>query len=85
MKDIKTHPEDVIDSLKDKKKKNVLNNVPLKTVTGATSKVGKLQEQLENEAYKLEYVNWERDGRMRDETLESNLRVAFKFHILQLL
>ena len=42
MKDIKTHPEDVIDSLKDKKKKNVLNNVPLKTKTGATSEVGKL-------------------------------------------
>ena len=31
MKDIKTHPEDVIDSLKDKKKKDVLNQVPLKT------------------------------------------------------
>ena len=44
MKDIKTHPEDVIDSLKDKKKKNVLNNVPLKTKPGATSEVGKLQE-----------------------------------------
>ena len=25
----------------------------------------------------MEYVNWERDGRMRDETLESNLRVAY--------
>ena len=73
MKDIKTHPEDVIDSLKDKKKKNVLYNVPLKTKTGATSEEGKLKEQLENEAFKLEYVNRERDGRLRDETLESNL------------
>ena len=77
MKDIKTHPEDVVDSLKDKKKKNVLNKEPLKTSTGATSEEGKLKEQLENEAYKLEYVNRERDGRMRDETLESNLRVAY--------
>ena len=53
------------------------NKEPLKTKTGATSEEGKLQEQLENEAYKLEYVNRERDGRMRDETLESNLRVAY--------
>ena len=37
MKDIKTHPEDVIDSLKDKKKKNVLNQTKLKTKTGATT------------------------------------------------
>ena len=77
MKDIKTHPEDVVDSLKDKKRKDVLNQVPLRTVTGATSEEGKLKEQLENEAYKLEYVNRERDGQMRDETLESNLRVAY--------
>ena len=77
MKDIKTHPEDVIDSLKDKKKKNVLNQTALKTKTGATTDEGKLKEQLENEAFKLEYVNQERDGRLRDATLESNLRVAY--------
>ena len=48
MKDIKTHPEDVIDSLKDKKKKNVLNQTMLKTKTGATTDEGKLKERLEN-------------------------------------
>ena len=53
-----------------------LNQILLKTKTGAKSDEGKLKEQLENEAFKLEYVNRERDGRMRDETLESNLRVA---------
>ena len=57
MKDIKTHPEDVIDSLKDKKKKNVLNRTTLKTKTGTTTDEGKLKERLENEAFKLEYVN----------------------------
>ena len=31
MKDIKTHPEDVIDSLKDKKKKDVTSHVSLQT------------------------------------------------------
>ena len=41
MKDIKTHPEDVVDSLKDKKKKDVLNKEPLKTKTGATTAIGK--------------------------------------------
>ena len=46
MKDIKTHPEDVIDSLKDKKKKNVLNQTTLKTKTGATTDEDKLKERL---------------------------------------
>ena len=77
MKDIKTHPEDVIDSLKDKKKKNVLNQTMLKTKTGATTDEGIMKERLENEAFKLEYVNQEHDGRLRDETLESNLHVAY--------
>ena len=39
MKDIKTHPEDVIDSLKDKKKKDVLNKSKMKTATGAKTDV----------------------------------------------
>ena len=43
MKDIKTHPEDVIDSLKDKKKKDVLNQIALKTKTGDKSDEGKLK------------------------------------------
>ena len=85
MKDIKTHPEDVIDSLKAKKKKAVLNKTTLKTKTGATTDEGKLKERLENEAFKLEYVNQERDGCLRDVTLESNLRVAYKNNIFQLL
>ena len=75
MKDIKTHPEDVIDSLKDKKKKDFLNKATMKTATGATTAKEKEEERLKNEAFKLDYVNQERDARLRDETLETNLRV----------
>ena len=35
------------------------------------------QARLENEAYKLEYVHQKRDACIRDETLDSNLRVAY--------
>ena len=44
----------------------------MKTKTGART-----TERSENEAFKLEYVNQERDGCLRDVTLESNLRVAY--------
>ena len=77
MKDIKTHPEDVIDSLKDRKKKDVLNKSKMKMATGATTKEGKLKERLENEAFKMDFVNQKHDACLRDETLESNLRVAY--------
>ena len=45
MKDIKTHPEDVIDSLKDKKKKDVLNKSKMKTATGDMTEEGKIKER----------------------------------------
>ena len=58
MKDIKMYPEDVIDSLKDKKKKDVLSSVTLSTLValGSTSDE-KEQARLENEAYKLDFVH----------------------------
>ena len=77
MKDIKKYPEDVIDSLKEKKKE-VLSAVTLST----SVPLGKLhdeieQARLENEAYKLDFVHQKRDARIRDQTLDSNLRVAY--------
>ena len=58
MKDIKKYPEDVIDTLKDKKKKDVLSTVTLSTsvVLGTTSDEQE-QARLENEAYKLDFVH----------------------------
>ena len=78
MKDIKTHPEDVIDSLKSEKKKDVKSHVQLKTAKPADKTEEAIEEaRLKNEAYKLDYVNQEQDARMRDRTLDSNLRVAY--------
>ena len=77
MKDIKTHPEDVIDSLKDKKKKDFLNKSTMKTATGATTDKEKEEESLKNEAFKLDYVNQERHAHMKAQTLDSNLEVAY--------
>ena len=78
MKDIKKFPEDVIDTLKEKKKKDVMSNISLSTtvVLGSTSDERE-QARLENEAYKLDFVNQKRDACIRDQTLDSNLRVAY--------
>ena len=78
MKDIKKYPEDVIDTLKEKKKKDVISNVTLSTsvALGPTSDE-KEQARLENEAYKLDFVHQKRDARIQDQTLDSNLRVAY--------
>ena len=78
MKDIKRYPEDVIDTLKDKKKKDVLSSVTLRTAVPLSQTADEIEQaRLENEAYKLEYVHQKRDARIRDETLDSNLRVAY--------
>ena len=37
----------------------------------------KEQARLENEAFKLDFVHQKRDARIRDQTLDSNLRVAY--------
>ena len=77
MKDIKTHPEDVIDSLKAKQKKNVITGVSLsKAVVIGTTADEIEQARLENEAFKMDFVNQKRDACLREETLESNLCVA---------
>ena len=78
MKDIKKYPEDVIDSLKDKKKKDVLSSVTFSTAVPLGQTRDDIEQaRLENEAYKLEYVHQKRDAHIRDETLNSNLRVAY--------
>ena len=78
MKDIKKYPEDVIDTLKEKKKKDVLSSVTLSTAVPLGERRDEIEQaRLENEAYKLEYVHQKRDARIRDETLNSNLRVAY--------
>ena len=71
MKDIKTYPEDVIDSLKSDKKKDVTSNVQLKTAKAADTTADAIEEaRLKNEAYKLDYVNQEQDACTRDQTLD---------------
>ena len=78
MKDIKKYREDVIYTVKYKKKKDVMSNISLSTTVllGSTSDEGE-QARLENEAYKLDFVHQMRDAGIRDQTLDSNLRVAY--------
>ena len=55
MKDIKRYPEDVIDTLKDKKKKDVLSSVTLSTAVAIGTTPDEIEQaRLENEAFKLE-------------------------------
>ena len=78
MKDIKTHPEDVIDSLKAKQKKDVITGISLTTAVALGTTADEIEQaRLENEAFKMDFVNQKRDARLRDETLESNIRVAY--------
>ena len=67
MKDIKKYPED-----------DMISNVTLSAsvALGPTSDE-KEQARLENEAYKLDFVHQKRAARIRDQTLDSNLRVAY--------
>ena len=78
MKDIKKYPEDEINTLKEKKKKDVISNISLSTSVplGPTSDERE-QARLENEAFKLDYVQQKRDARIWDQTLDSNLRLAY--------
>ena len=65
MKDIKKYPEDVIETLKDKKKKDVLSSVTLSTAVPLSQTPDEIEQaRLENEAYKLEYVHQKRDARI---------------------
>ena len=75
IKDIKKYPEDVIDTLKDKKKKDVTSKISLIPLGTGADEIE--QARLENEAYKLEFVLEKRDARIWDQTLDSNLRVAY--------
>ena len=78
MKDIKKYPEDVIYTLKEKKKKDVTSKISLNTaVPLGTGDDEKESARLDNEAYKLDFVNQKCDARIRDQTLDSNLRVAY--------
>ena len=75
---LKRYHEDVTDTLKEKKKKDVTSKISLNTaVSLATGADEKEQARLENEAYKLDFVHQKRDARIRDQTLDSNLRVAY--------
>ena len=50
----------------------------MKTAKAADTTADAIEEaRLKNEAYKLDYVNQEQHARMRDRTLDSNLRVAY--------
>ena len=78
MKDIKKFPEDVIDTLKEKKKKDVISSLTFSTrVSIATTEQENEQVRLENETLKLDFVHQRRDARILDQTLDSNLRVAY--------
>ena len=53
MKDNKTHPEDVIDSLKAKQEKDVVTGVSLSTAVPLGRGADEIEQaRLENEAYK---------------------------------
>ena len=79
MKDIRRNPEDVVDSLKDKKKKSFNNTIsPFIEIAPSGADAEKIQEvSLRNETYKLEYLQAKQDERRRADNLESNLRVAY--------
>ena len=78
MKDIKKYPEDVIDTLKEKKKKDVTSKISLNTAVPLGTGADEVEQaRLENEAYKLDFVNQKCDASIRDQTLDSNLRVAY--------
>ena len=78
MKDIKKYPEDVIDTLKEKKKKDVTSKISLNTAVPLGTGADEVEQaRLENEAYKLDFVNQKCDACIRDQTLDSNLRVAY--------
>ena len=56
----------------------MISNVSLRTSVGLGSTSDeKEQARLENEAYKLDFVHQKRDACIRDQTLDSNLRVAY--------
>ena len=74
MKDIRRNPEDVVDSLKDKKKKSFNNIIsPVIEIAPSGANAEKIQEvNLRNETYKLEYLQAKQDERRRAENLESH-------------
>ena len=77
LKNIKIYPEDVIDTLKEKRKKDVTSKISLNTAVPLGTGPDEVEQaRLENEAYKLDFVNQMRDACIRDQTLDSNLRVA---------
>ena len=56
MKEIKTHPEDVIDSLKAETKKDVKSQVQLKKAQPKDASAAAVEDaRLENEAFKLDF------------------------------
>ena len=71
MKDIKKYPKDVIDILKEKKKDDVTSKISLNTAVPLGTGADEIEQaRLENEAYKLDFVNQMRDARIRDQTLD---------------
>ena len=71
MKDIKKYQEDVIVTLKDKKKKDVTSKISLNTAVPLGTEADEVEQaRLENEAYKLDFVNQKRDARIPDQTLD---------------
>ena len=79
MKEIKIHPEDVVDSLKDKKVKD-FDNGQRQTIEPLPKDADerKIEEmRMINETHKMVYLQIKLEERRRTETLGSNLRVAY--------
>ena len=79
MKEIKNHPEDVVDSLKDKKVKD-LDNGQSQTIELLPKDADerKIEEiRMINETHKMVYLQIKQEERRRTEILGSNLRVAY--------
>ena len=79
MKEIKSHPEDVVDSLKNKKVKDFDNGQgPTIELLPKDADERKFEDmRMINETHKLVYLQIKQEERCRTETLGSNLRVAY--------
>ena len=75
MKEIKNHPEDVVDSLKDKNDNGQSQIIELLPKDADERKIEEIR--MINETHKMVYLQIKQEERRRTEILGSNLRVAY--------
>ena len=79
MNDIKPHPKDVVDSLKDKKKKDFsITKTPKYDPLPNHATTSQIEEyRMKNEILKMEYLQAKTDEHRRLENMESNLCITY--------